>query len=98
LYREEEITLESSPNSLWEPTLKVLYMLVRLNLHVCRSNTPTFLLPLQYGVLKFAEKETKDVKKAILTFLEQSDKRATMKAYFRYDYGDTGEIKVSDND
>ncbi|KIJ94567.1 hypothetical protein K443DRAFT_683637 [Laccaria amethystina LaAM-08-1] len=49
--------------------------------------------PIYYGVLKFAEKETKDVKKAILTFLEQSDKRATMKAYFRYDYVDTGEIK-----
>lgn len=73
-------------------------MLVRLNLNVRRSNTPIFLLPLQHGVLKFDEKEAKNVKKAILTFLEQSDKRATMKAYFRYDYGEKDEIKVSDND
>lgn len=32
LYREEEIISVSSPNLLWQPILKVLYMLVRLDL------------------------------------------------------------------
>jgi hypothetical protein len=74
-----------SPSSLWQPTLKVLYTLVRLNL-IVRGLYPSLasLIPPQGGTLEYDENEVEKVKGAILDFLGKSDKRATIKAYFRH--------------